>query len=210
MNRILYLTTILFLVLCAACKAPDEDIYSVDYITNQYSDSPVFFLKSSDGQLDIEAGISDFYVFTGFEEVSTALYSYFANFQKLSTCSENCEESFFISISDFQERETASNINISQVFEQADYNFSIEANSFSRIFISYIDEDGAVYQSDLFEQPEDSFFEIQDQENYLLNENNFKTQRLTINFQCTLWNEANAEALLLENVEAVIAVAYPE
>jgi PKD repeat protein len=78
--------------------------------------------------------------------------------------------------------------------------------SLSNIIITWTGEDGIVYTSNNFQQPEESNFQILSIDDYQNNENNQKTKKIHIAFNCTVYSGSNA--IEIENGEAIIAVAY--
>ena len=77
-----------------------------------------------------------------------------------------------------------------------------------RIKITYVDNNGTLFQSDLVAQDESNYFEILSSIDYDLNEQGQKTRQLEILFDCTLLSE-NGNSINIKNGTATIAVAYP-
>ena len=73
--------------------------------------------------------------------------------------------------------------------------------------IQYTDSNGAVYRSDLQQQPNSNSFVITSVEDYENNENGDKTKKLHVSSNCILYN-LNGNTLNFP-FEGVIAVAYP-
>ncbi len=78
--------------------------------------------------------------------------------------------------------------------------------SLSNILITWVDNNGIVYNSKNIVQPNDSYFKIISVENYLNNENNESTKKLHVQFKCLVSNGSNA--IEINNADAVIAVSY--
>ncbi len=104
-------------------------------------------------------------------------------------------------------------VNTAQSLEAAP-NFSVSAMTpiynyqslFSRIKITYIDENGIEYNSSNNSQTNLSSFKIESVENYKVNEHDHATKKLKIIFSCDLYN--GSSVVKLKNGEAVIAVSY--
>lgn len=77
-----------------------------------------------------------------------------------------------------------------------------------RIKISYVDNNGTRYQSDLATQNSEAYFEVLSSSDYDLNEQGQKTRQLDIIFNCTLVAE-NGESIQISDGIATIAVSYP-
>jgi len=80
---------------------------------------------------------------------------------------------------------------------------------FSEVTIEYTNEDGEVFRSDFSEQPSISSFIVNSSEVYQKNEKNQKTAKLNVSFSAKLYNADLSKQLDVENVEAIIAVAFP-
>lgn len=104
-------------------------------------------------------------------------------------------------------------VNTSQSYKAAP-NFSVASMSpiynyqslFSRIKITYVDENGIEYNSTNSAQTNLSNFKIESVENYKPNERDHATKKLKITFSCDLYN--GSSVVKLKNGEAVIAVSY--
>jgi PKD repeat protein len=77
---------------------------------------------------------------------------------------------------------------------------------FSKIIITWVDENGTVYASNGGLQPTDSFFEVLSVTGYENNENNELTRKIHAKFKCSVYNGANK--ITIDNAEATITVAY--
>ncbi len=78
----------------------------------------------------------------------------------------------------------------------------------SSIMVSYIDENGVLYQSNLQNQPVGSNFIKVSTRNYTPNEKGEKTQLLNVTFKCRVYSSGGAfKDIVVTN--GIIAVAYP-
>lgn len=81
---------------------------------------------------------------------------------------------------------------------------------FSTFAVQYIDDNGTVFRSDYFQQPNnESSFEILEVEDYSENAAGEKTKKLTIKYNCYVYTESGDQFLRLTNGSAIIAVAHP-
>lgn len=78
---------------------------------------------------------------------------------------------------------------------------------FSNIEINWTDANGVVYKSNNLSQPPNSYFKILKAEDYHNNESGQNTKKLTVEFNCMVYNAANT-GVLIENARAVIVAAY--
>lgn len=85
-------------------------------------------------------------------------------------------------------------------------NASKSNNSFSKIIIEYIDENGVFYSSKLKIQPANYNFQINKIENYQNNINNQPTKKITASFSVRVFSSTNNYKDITGNV--VFAVAY--
>ena len=98
----------------------------------------------------------------------------------------------------------------------ADFNFSVQ-NITSQpdtlqpgsVTIRWVDENGAVWVSQLGRQTPDAYFQILSTDPYELNENGQKTRKMNVSFSCMLFNSDNPLVGRPITGTAVIAVAYP-
>lgn len=80
-------------------------------------------------------------------------------------------------------------------------------NQLSKVKISYTDQNGVVYTSNLQSQlPSGSSFEIISVENYKNNERNQATKKIKIAFNCKLYN--GTKVVDLKNGSATLAISY--
>jgi hypothetical protein len=79
---------------------------------------------------------------------------------------------------------------------------------FSKIKIEYTNLNGVFYSSYFENQPISSFIKILKTEDYDNNENNEKTKKITLEYNCRLWSETG-DFIDITDGKAVIAVAYP-
>jgi PKD repeat protein len=77
---------------------------------------------------------------------------------------------------------------------------------FSKIKISYIDQNGITYSSETSQQPSTSSFIVQSVEEFKANSKNQTTKKLLVKFSCKLNNGSNF--VNITDGEAVIAVSY--
>ncbi|MBK7937281.1 MAG: hypothetical protein IPJ82_09405 [Lewinellaceae bacterium] len=75
------------------------------------------------------------------------------------------------------------------------------------VVIQWVDESGTIWRSDLGEQPNDTFFQILSSEPYEANENGVATQKLTVAYQCVMYNIPLGS--LQFSGSGVIAMAVP-
>lgn len=80
-------------------------------------------------------------------------------------------------------------------------------NLFGKIRISFTDENGVVYKTDTKPQAMNNSFTINSITDYELNENNQKTKKLNISFNCRVFR--GDDVIEIKNGKAVIAIAYP-
>lgn len=80
-------------------------------------------------------------------------------------------------------------------------------NNLANVTIEWTDSNGNIYTSNNNVQSPICEFQITSVEEYIVNENGQKTKKIKALFNCTLLNGANS--ILLENGEAVFAIAYP-
>ncbi len=80
--------------------------------------------------------------------------------------------------------------------------------AFSKITIEFTDNNGKLYSTRDFVQPQESKFEIVSVESYKPNKDGHPTKRFKAFFNCLL--RSGSEELIITNGEAVVAVAYPE
>lgn len=78
----------------------------------------------------------------------------------------------------------------------------------STVTIKYTDSNGELFSSEFKEQSASSYFEIEEVENYELNENGERTKKLALKFQCQLSNN-NGTSIQLNQGIGTIAVAHP-
>lgn len=82
-----------------------------------------------------------------------------------------------------------------------------DSEQFSKVRITYMDENGVLFSSDILPQASNSSFKIVANEAFDLNENGLPTRKLQVEFQCTLWDEfAN---FLTLNGQGTIALGHP-
>ncbi len=74
------------------------------------------------------------------------------------------------------------------------------------IDVSWVDANGKVFTSNNTLQPATSYFEILSVEDYENNENQHKTKKVHVRFSATVYN--GTQSMLINNAEAVVAVAY--
>lgn len=75
--------------------------------------------------------------------------------------------------------------------------------------LQYTDVDGTIFRSDFQNQPNSSFVEVLEVEEYERNEKGQKTKKVVLKFNCTLFGNDGSE----KNVKSdstILAVAYPE
>lgn len=80
---------------------------------------------------------------------------------------------------------------------------------FSTFAMKYIDKNGITYSSDLGEQPNFSFINILEIEDYLQNENNQSTKKITLEMACRLF-DINGNHVDLTNGFGTIAIAHQD
>jgi PKD repeat protein len=85
----------------------------------------------------------------------------------------------------------------------------IAANYFSTFAIKHIDENGVIYSSALGEQPTFSVINILGIEDFLINENNQPTKKITLEMSCRLF-AANGNYVDLTNGFGTIAIAHQD
>ncbi len=98
----------------------------------------------------------------------------------------------------------------------ADFNFSVQ-NITSQpdtlqpgsVTIRWVDENGAVWESQRGQQTPAAYFQILSSEPYEWNENGQKTRKMNVSFSCMLFNSDNPLVSRPVTGTAVIAVAYP-
>ena len=79
---------------------------------------------------------------------------------------------------------------------------------FSKIIITYVDENKVLYRSDINQQPPTSFFQIQSISEYKINEKNQKTKMIVANLKVRVYSPANPNVFKDISGKAVFAVAY--
>lgn len=135
-----------------------------------------------------------------------------------TTNSNNCEQHFCRRIATQNATTCTANFNVHYTVHEkqrclANYRFSQTAHSnfpqalFASIRLSYRNSAGQVFSSAGAAQPETSSFEITAFETYLENENGMPTQKVEIQFNCTLFG-VNRD-IEITNARAVIAIAHP-
>lgn len=77
---------------------------------------------------------------------------------------------------------------------------------FSKIIINWTDDQGLVYTSNNFSQPDDSYFKILSVEDYDVNEKGERTKKIRLNFSCSVYNGGSVKTI--KNGEAVLSVSY--
>jgi hypothetical protein len=77
---------------------------------------------------------------------------------------------------------------------------------FSKVIVSWTDENGDVYTSNDFSQAEDSYFKIISVEEYDLNEKGEKTKKIKARFSCQVYNGTRVKTI--KDAEAVLSVSY--
>jgi hypothetical protein len=78
--------------------------------------------------------------------------------------------------------------------------------SLSKVIIKFIDADGIVYTSDDAAQPNNSGLQILSVEDFAKNEKNQPVKKLSIKFNCTLYN--GAKSLSLQGTDVQVGMAY--
>jgi hypothetical protein len=89
------------------------------------------------------------------------------------------------------------------------FTLGIAQNYFSTFAIKYIDNNGITYSSDLGEQPTFSFINILEIEDYLENENNQPTKKITLEMACRLF-DSNGNYVDLTDGFGTIAIAHQD
>lgn len=80
---------------------------------------------------------------------------------------------------------------------------------FSKVVIEYTSADGHFYSTALYPQETSASFDLLSVEDYDDNEKGDKTKKLTLQFNCKLW-DAQGNFLDLKEGKAVVAVAHPD
>lgn len=107
-------------------------------------------------------------------------------------------------------------INTNPISSSCLANFGIQAGvdslQFSTIEINYWDKTGNKYSSmKVGGQPSNSSFTIDKTEDYLDNESNQKTKKISGRINCVLYNTANPlDSLVLKETKTVFGVSYPD
>lgn len=85
----------------------------------------------------------------------------------------------------------------------------VDSFQFSAVTIVYVDAQGNTFRSDLERQNSNTAsFSIARVEEFDLNEKGDATKKMELSFRCTLW-DANGNALVIKDGEAVWGIAYP-
>lgn len=209
-SHILFFFCILFLLSCSQDIEDDLLDFPEDIVN---ADEPVFTFTANAGFYNIQAGVSDFYMFTEYEIDDFEVYSFIGRFAKLATCLTNCNESLSftlrpnnISISTSSPLQNSSLVGAYVYPIEPD----IETNNSNSVLLEYTDEEGRVFRTELVEQNQENFFEVFAAQDYIRNENDASTKILRVGFNCTLKHEGSGETIEFTNAEAFIAVAHPE
>ncbi len=79
---------------------------------------------------------------------------------------------------------------------------------FSQINLTYVDENGVTYKSNLGAQSSDAYFEILNVVEYDVNENGEHTKKMEVTFTCDLFAE-DGSSMRATEVHANLGIAYP-
>lgn len=116
-------------------------------------------------------------------------------------------------ISKIERSLTIKNNNIEFISASFDYNLILPVVLNGSLFqmgtvgIQYTDPNGKEYRSDARAQPQGSIFEILDVEDFDQNEKDQSTKKLTIRYECEVFDDAGNKLHLTGN--GIIAVAHP-
>lgn len=77
---------------------------------------------------------------------------------------------------------------------------------FSKVIINWTDEQGRVYTSDNFSQPEDSYVNVISVEDYDNNEKGERTKKIKLSFSCKVYYGNSVKTI--NNGEAVLSISY--
>jgi hypothetical protein len=190
-------------LLFSACAKEQVDI-------NVGSTAPLFKVNMSIDNLEqllIEAGKEDFYLYTNYLNDSLeGLLHMNSEFSKLDECISDCSLAFAIAIN---------NIPIGEVdayfADDADFSkFDIASapESPGHVVLSFTNNDGVEFRTDLGVQNETAAFTIQSIQRYQKNELGQQTKLLRAVFSGTFYNDVN-EQFSVNNGDLVFAVAVP-
>jgi PKD repeat protein len=88
-----------------------------------------------------------------------------------------------------------------------DYRFVPQpGDPFSKVIITWVNAAGEFYYSDKVKQPADSFFQIIDVNDYMVNENNEPTKKIAAKFKCLVSNGTNS--IPITDADAIFAISY--
>ncbi|MFT4755165.1 MAG: hypothetical protein ACI9GM_000822 [Salibacteraceae bacterium] len=85
---------------------------------------------------------------------------------------------------------------------------SADVRDYAQATISYINEAGEKYASDLYDQPIDNYFEIVEVEDYTKDENGNSTKKITIKCMVRLYGESETDFLDFTSEKSIFAISY--
>ena len=134
------------------------------------------------------------------------------SFKVTVTDAEGCE-----SVSGFNLAQTNADVNSLKAICIADFKSDIKfvsntvaTSGAGLISIDYMDQEGAMFSSQEFRQPDDAFFEIISVEDFSRNDRNQSVKKLGIQFSCNLYGTQTNREIKIRNAKGFMAVAYPD
>ncbi|MEX0968442.1 MAG: PKD domain-containing protein [Bacteroidia bacterium] len=100
------------------------------------------------------------------------------------------------------------NVNVLTQNCAANFTYTLlNAPDFSKVTITWIDENGKIYSSGIRAQPAQSYFRVLNSEKYEINENQQPTMKLSVQFDG--WLYSDTDSIKFEDFSGEIGVAYP-
>lgn len=88
--------------------------------------------------------------------------------------------------------------------------FDRDERDYGKVYLQYIDEDGNKYRSNFIQQPSEASFTVSEVEDFEINEKGQQTKKVTLSFECILYQEGNANTHRKVAGSGVFAFAYPD
>ncbi len=84
-----------------------------------------------------------------------------------------------------------------------------DVRDYSEVTVNWNNQSGKKYSSTKFQQPENSSFRIISVEDYITDQNNNSTKRITVQFDVRLFGDSESDYLDVVTEKSIFAIAYP-
>jgi hypothetical protein len=200
----------MFCGICVSCNKADS-LDDLDVTGEVFSETPVFQFSDTTSNINIEAGVDDFYMNADYDTLSDGRIMFNSQFIKANDCTNQCDVALRFYIESINENYTNGDVLSNAAISIGDYSFSnSQSLVFGNVTVEYIDEDGISHRSDQVEQTEGHYFKIVSATDYQRNQNGDPTKLIQIQVSCQLKALEEEQVIELLDASGTIAIAYPE